>query len=286
MRNLINFLLRNSSWFVFIFLEIICFYLVFNSNSYQESVFLRASNSISNKVYSISGDISSYFQLREDNIELLERNAELRGQIDELKNYLLDIEADSLKVSSVLDSLANKESANQLIIARIQKNSISMLDNYLIINKGTKDGISADMGVISHQGGIVGIVRGVGTNSSIVQSTLNSHSRFSCKIKNSSAAGILVWEGGDSRFARLTEYPKYENIEKGDTIVTSGYSDFFPEGILVGVVDDIKSETDDNFYSLNIKLFTDFSSVKNVVLVSNTNEEIKNLEELVRDVKK
>lgn len=286
MRNLINFLLKNSSWFVFIFLEIICFYLVFNSNSYQESVFLKASNEISNKVYSISGNISSYFELREDNQELLERNAELRSQIDELKNYLLDIEADSLRVSTVLDSLVKNENSELLTIARVQKNSISMLDNYLIINKGSNDGVSADMGVISHQGGIVGIVRGVGNRSSIVQSALNSHSRFSCKIKNSSTAGILVWDGGDTRFARLTEYPKYENIEIGDTIVTSGYSDFFPEGILVGIVDDIKSETDDNFYSLKIKLFTDFSSVKNVVLVSNTSDEIKKLEEQVKDVKK
>lgn len=287
MRNLINFLLKNSYWFVFIFLELICFYLVFNNNSYQGNVFFKASNEVSNKVYSISGNISSYFGLIEDNQELLERNAELRGQIDELKNYLLAVEGDSIKRDSTLNYILQRNShLSAPIIARVQKNSISLLDNYIIINKGTKDGITTDMGVMSHNGGIVGIVRVVGDNSSIVQSLLNSNSKFSSKKKGSSTAGILVWDGGDSRYARLTEYPKYEDIQTGDTIVTSGYSDFFPENLPIGVVDDIKSETDDNFYSLKVKLFTDFGSIKNVVLVKNTNDEIKGLEEQLKDVKK
>lgn len=286
MRNLINFLLKNSSWFVFIFLEIICFYLVFKNNPFQESIFLKVSNEVSSKVYSISGSVTSYFGLKEDNQELLERNAELQAQITELKNYLFELEADSLKAEAILNNIIHNKEINHPIIARVEKNSISMLDNYIIINKGEKDGVTNDMGVMSHYGGIVGIIRAVGSNSAIVQSLLNPHSRFSCKIIKSNTAGILVWDGGDPRYARLTEYPKYENIEIGDTIVTSGFSDFFPEGVMVGTVDGIKSETDDNFYSLKIKLSTDFGSLKNVILISNTNEEIKELEEKVKDAKK
>jgi rod shape-determining protein MreC len=103
---------------------------------------------------------------------------------------------------------------------------------------------------------------------------------------NSNTAGILLWQGGDSRYAVLTEYPKYERVEVGDTIVTSGFSDFFPEGLMVGTVEDYKSETDDNFYSLRIKLSTDFGSLKNVLLINNTNEEIKELENKVKNAKK
>lgn len=285
MRNLINFLLRNSSWFVFIFLEIICFYFVFSGNSYQKSVFLKASNEITGEVYSISGSISSYFGLREENQDLLEKNAELQAQISYLKDYIFEIEVDSVKTEAFLrDSLGHKVDPD-FIIARVEKNSISMLDNYIIINKGKNDGIKEDMGVVS-QKGIVGVVRATSSNSSIIQSLLNPHSRFSCKILNSNAAGILIWEGGDSRYAKLTEYPKYERIEKGDTIVTSGFSDFFPEGIMVGTIEDFESETDDNFYSLKVKLSTDFGSLKNVRLINNTNEEIKELEEKVKNAKK
>ncbi|MFV0418909.1 MAG: rod shape-determining protein MreC [Dysgonomonas sp.] len=285
MRNLINFLLRNSSWFVFIFLEIICFYFVFSGNSYQKSVFLKASNEITGELYSISGSISSYFGLREENQDLLEKNAELQAQVSYLKDYIFEIEADSVKTEAFIrDSLGHKANPD-FIIARVEKNSISMLDNYIIINKGQNDGVKEDMGVVS-QKGIVGVVRATGANSSMVQSLLNPHSRFSCKILNSNAAGILIWEGGDSRYAKLTEYPKYERIEKGDTIVTSGFSDFFPEGIMVGTIEDFKSETDDNFYSLKVKLSTDFGSLKNVRLINNTNEEIKELEEKVKNAKK
>ena len=115
-----------------------------------------------------------------------------------------------------------------------------------------------------------------------MQPVLNPHSRFSCKILNSNAAGILIWEGGDPRYAMLTEYPKYEDVQIGDTIVTTGFSDFFPEGIMVGTIEEYKSETDDNFNSLKVKLSTDFGSLKNVLLINNTNEEIKELENKIK----
>lgn len=285
MRNLINFLLKNSSWFVFIFLEIICFYFVFSGNSYQKSVFLRVSNEITGKVYTISGNISSYFGLIDENQELLKKNAELEAQISYLKDYVFEIQADSVKTEAFIQDSLGRKANPDFIIARVEKNSIAMLDNYIILNKGINDGVKEDMGVIS-QKGIVGVVRGISSRFSVVQSLLNSQSRFSCKRLNSNATGILVWEGGDSRYAKLTEYPKYEKIEKGDTIVTSGFSDFFPEGIMVGTVEDFKSETDDNFYSLKIRLSTDFGSLKNVRLIDNTNDEIKELENKVKNVKK
>ncbi|MDH6308816.1 rod shape-determining protein MreC [Dysgonomonas sp. PFB1-18] len=285
MRNLINFLLKNSSWFLFILLEIICFYFIFSNNSYQKSVFLNSSNEVTGRVYSISGSILSYFGLRQENQELLEKNAELQVQISELKDYLFTIEADSIKTEAFLRDSLGRRTEPPFIVARVEKNSISMIENYMIVNKGTNSGIRPDMGVISQQG-IVGVVRSASANYAIVQPVLNPHSKFSCKILNSNTAGILLWQGGDSRYAVLTEYPKYERVEIGDTIVTSGFSDFFPEGLMVGTVEDYKSETDDNFYSLKIKLSTDFGSLKNVLLINNTNEEIKELENKVKNAKK
>jgi len=285
MRNLINFLIKNSSWFVFIFLEIICFYFVFSSNSYQKSVFLNSSSEVTGRVYSVSGSVLSYFGLKQENRDLLENNAELNARISELENYIFSIQSDSIKTEAVLRDSLGRKTEPHFIVASVEKNSISMLENYIIIGKGTKDGVRADMGVVSQQG-IVGVVRNASSNYAIVQSILNPQSRFSCKIMNSNADGILVWEGGDSRYATLTQYPKYEKITVGDTIVTSGFSDFFPEGLMVGTIEDHKSETDDNFYSLKVKLSTDFGALKNVLLISNTNDEIKELEKKVKNAKK
>jgi len=285
MRNLINFLLKNSSWFLFIFLEIFCFYLIFSGNSYQKSVFLNSTNEVTGRVYSVSGGILSYFGLKQENQELLQQNAKYQEQISKLKEYVLTLESDTLKVDAFLSSL-DKKTESRFILAAVEKNSISMIENYIVINKGENDGIKADMGVISQQG-IVGIVRASSSNYSIIQSVLNSHSRFSCKVVNSTADGILLWEGGDSRYAKLTEYPKYGAVEIGDTIVTTGFSDFFPEGIIVGTIEDFESEADDNFYSMKIRLSTDFGALKNVFVLRNNNDEIKELEEKVKgDAKK
>ncbi|MDU1890738.1 MAG: rod shape-determining protein MreC [Dysgonomonas sp.] len=284
MRNLINFLLKNSSWFVFIFLEIICFSLIFNGNSYQKSVFLTSTNEVTGRVYSISGSVFSYFGLRDENQSLLQRNAELETQISQMKDYIFTLEADSIKTNAFLNNMTLKQ--DHFIIARVEKNSISLIDNYIIINKGKNDGVKADMSAISQQG-LVGLVRSVSANYAIVQPILNPHSRISCKISNSkNAAGILIWENGDPRYASLTEYPKYEKIEIGDSIITSGFSDFFPEGIFVGTVEDYKSETDDNFYRLKIKLATEFGSLKNVLLINRNDDEVIQLEESIKNVKK
>ncbi len=169
--------------------------------------------------------------------------------------------------------------------AHVVFNTTNKPYNYIIIDKGKNDGVKLDMGVISQQG-IVGVVRDITPNYAVIQPVLNPHSRFSCKILNSNTAGTLIWEGGDPRYANLTEYPKYEKVEKGDTIVTSGFSDIFPEGIFVGVIEDFKSEVNDNFYSLKVKLSTDFGALKSVLLLAGKDQEIKELESKVRNAQK
>jgi len=285
MHNLINFLRKNSHWFVFIFLEIICFYFIFTTNSFQKSIFFNSSNEITGRVYAISGSVLSYFGLRTENQELLEKNAELQSQITELKNYLYDLENDSLKTNAFLSDSLGLQRKQQYIKARVENNTISQIYNFIIINKGKNDGVQSDMGVVSQQG-IVGVVRDVTPNYAVVQPVLNPHSRFSCKILNTNTAGTLIWDGGDPRYANLTEYPKYEKVEKGDTIITSGFSDIFPEGIFVGVIEDYKSETNDNFYSLKVKLSTDFGALKRVLLLSGKDEERKELEQKIKNVQK
>lgn len=285
MNNLIIFLRKNIYWFVFIFLEIICFYFIFSTNSFQKSVFFNSSNEITGRVYSISGSFLSYFGLKTENQDLLERNTELQSQVSELKDYIYNLENDSLKTEAFLSDSTGFQKKHQYIRARVENNTISQIYNFITINKGINDGVKLDMGVISQQG-IVGVVRDITPNYAVIQPVLNPHSRFSCKILNSNTAGTLIWEGGDPRYANLTEYPKYEKVEKGDTIVTSGFSDIFPEGIFVGVIEDYKSEVNDNFYSLKVKLSTDFGSLKSVLLLSGRDEEKKELESKVRNAQK
>lgn len=286
MRNLIAFLIKNSSWFVLIFLEVICFYFIFQYNSYQRSVYLNSSNEIVGRVYAVSGNIFSYFGLRDANEDLLLKNAELQNQILDLKDYIHQLETDSLRTNAFIkDSTGILVNQYEFIISRVINNSISHAENYITINKGSKDGIEREMGAISQQG-IVGIVRAVSTNFAVIQPVINPKTILSCKVKGSNTPGSLVWTGEDYRYVNLEGFPRFEKFQKGDTIITSGYSGIFPEGIIVGFVEDSKGQSDDNFLVLKIKLSTDFSSLKDILVIKNNNkDEITELEKEISNDK-
>lgn len=271
MHNLIAFLIKNISWFLFIFLEIVCFLFIFQFNSYQRSIFFNTSNEITGRVYSVSGEIKSYFGLKSENEELLLQNENFRKQILSLENYISSLSTDTLKTNALVPDREENDKYTY-IVAHVVNNSISHVENYITIDKGTKDGISAEMGVVSKDG-IVGFVRSVSKNYALVQSVLNPKTQLNCKIKKSNIPTTLVWDAIDSRFADLKDFPRYERFEKGDTVITSGVSKFFPEGFIVGTIEDYKSQKDDNFLTLRIKLSTDFSSLNNVLIINNYHRE-------------
>ena len=286
MRNLIAFLIKNSSWFIFIFLELICFYFIFQYNSYQRSIFLGTSNEIVGEVYDVSGEVVSYFGLKKANEELLLRNAELQNRMLSLEDHIYQRGIDTLKTQAILrDSIIRNDIQYEFIISRVINNSVSRIENYIWINKGEKAGIKTEMGVISEQG-IVGIVRAVSANYSVIQPVINPKTILSCKVKGSNIPGSLIWTGEDYRYVNLEGFPRYEKFEKGDTIITSGYSGIFPEGIIVGYIEDSKGQSDDNFLILKVRLSTDFATLKNVLVIKNNNiQEILDLEKQVTDGK-
>lgn len=281
MRNLIAFLIRNGAWFFFILLEIVCFYLIFQHNTYQQSLYINSSNEFVGRVYSISGSITSYFGLKEDNQQLITQNAELQKKVWNLENYVSDLLADTITTKSLTtDSLSTKDNY-EFIIARVINSSITKSDNYITVNKGSRDGIKPDMGVVSQEG-MIGIVREVSRNFAVIQTILNSKTNISCKIKGSNNPGTLVWNGKDYRYANLDGFPRHEKFYKGDTVITSGFSSIFPEGVFIGIVEESEPEYDDNFLTLKVKLASDFASLSNVMIISNKNsEERKNLEESI-----
>ena len=267
MRNLIAFIVKNSSWFLLIFLEVISFYLIFQYSSYPKSVFFNSSNEVVGKVYTISGNIVSYFGLRETNQDLLEKNAYLQNKVISLENYVHSLASDSLKTDAILKDSIEVDPYN-FIIARVIGNSISQAQNYIRINKGSNAGVSADMGVISQQG-IVGIVIATTPNFSLIQPVINPKTILNCKIKGSNAPGSLVWDTQDYRYANLEDFPRHEKFEEGDTIITSGNSQIFPEGIMVGIVEGFEKQKDDNLLILKVRLSTDFATLKDVLIIEN-----------------
>ena len=275
MRNLINFLLKYNYWFLFVILEVASFVLLFRFNNYQQSAYFTSANTVVGAVYEVSGGISSYFHLKSVNEDLLDRNMLLEEQINNLEKALKERQLDSIAVNSIR-KMPQKD--YQLFKARVIKNSLNLADNYITLDKGSSSGIHSEMGVVDGNG-IVGIVYETSPSYSVVISVLNSKSNISCKIVGSDYFGYLKWEPGDSRYDYLKDLPRHAEFNLGDTVVTSGFSTVFPEGIMVGTVDDMSDSHDGLSYLLKIKLATDFGKLSDVrVIARNGQQEQKELE--------
>ena len=264
MNNLLNFFVKHSAWFIFAIYVILSLVLLFKDNPYQQSVYLTSANSVSAAVYKAFNGVTSYFHLRDINESLQERNAALEMELIELRNQMNELALqlpDSVRQSSLQQYT--------FVMAHVISNSIAQPNNYITINRGYMDGVNPEMGVID-QNGVVGIVNVVGPHAARIISLLNPHLRLSCKLQHSGFYGSLVWDGKSPRYAVLEELPKHMSFHKGDTIVTSGYSAVFPEGIIVGTVEGLARDMSDSFISLRIKLTTNFSQLSSVRVITNS----------------
>ena len=263
MRNLLNFLLKYDYWLLFIFLEAVSFTLLFRFNNYQGSVYFTSANWVTGCVDEAVNEITSYFGLRSVNRDLVNRNVELELEVKRLKDALWEYGKDTTGVDVLLHEVLGTYS---VVPARVVNNSTTRSNNFITIDKGRTDSISAEMGVLSGNS-IVGIVYQASAHYALVLPILNSKSSISCKIRRTDYFGVLKWEGGSSRYAWLEDIPRHSEFSLGDTIVTSGHSAVFPEGIPVGTVDDRIDSQDGLSYLLKVRLFTDFARLTDVSVV-------------------
>lgn len=264
MRNLLNFLLKYSAWILFIVYATASCVLLFQYNPYQHHVWLTSANVVSAGIYGTASNVTSYFALRDINDDLQRRNTNLELEVlslrKQVRQYQEQLQADTVTMDS---SLARYS----FILAHVINNSVNRPHNYITLEKGENDGVRPEMGVVD-QNGVVGIVNVVGPHASRVISLLNPNLRLSCKVKGQDYVGSLVWDGQSPSEAVLEELPRHGRFHKGDTIVTSGFSTVFPEGVPVGTVIGSDKNHDENFFSLRVKLFTDFSTLSTVRVVS------------------
>lgn len=265
MRNLFDFIVRYSSWFVFLIYVIASCALLFDRNPYQHHVWLTSAGSVAAGVYDLSNNVTGYFSLRAINEDLQRRQADLEEEVASLRSRLRDAEE-----ALAQDSLAAIDSLRpfRFIVATAISNSVTRPYNYITLDKGEADGLQPEMGVMD-QNGVVGVVNVTGKHHARVISLLNPNFRLSCKLRGSDAFGSLVWNGKSPDEALLEELPKHTRFHKGDTIITSGYSAMFPEGIPVGTVIGSARGEDDNFFTLRVRLLTDFTALSTVKVISN-----------------
>jgi len=247
---------------------------------FQRKTIINSGAVIAGAYFSITGYVSSFFHLRGENTRLSEEADRLRAENLRLHNAYNTLT--EVPFTSFPTATNDPVIAYNSVLAHVINNSIHSAHNYITLNKGRADGIRADMGVIS-ESGIVGVVSAVSEHYSAVISVLNKKMKISCRLKHGEYFGSLSWDDvSEPKYAYLNDIPRHAVFAKGDTVITSGFSTIFPEGIIAGTVEekDEGKQENDNFFRLKIKLATDFQGLYHVrVLVNENTEERKNLEQ-------
>ena len=284
MDKIFQFLYKHLHWIVFIVLEIICFVLLFSYNSFQGSVYLSTANEVTARLLNGKDKMTTYFGLADKNRILAEQNAQLQQRILELEMKDVYYRLDSLSEAETIKRI--HRSGYNITPAQIIDKSINKMDNYFTIDRGTADGVAPDMGVMGVDG-VVGVVYKCTEHYSLVMPLLNSYSSISCKVLGSKDFGYLQWSGGDSRYAMLYDVPRYSNVTEGDTIVTSGNSSYFPEGVMVGTVVEAYPSVDGLYMTLKLQLSTPFSQLEHAFVVRKMDaEELAALQQMLKPKKK
>lgn len=276
MRNLIQFFIRYLVLFLFLILETVAIICLVNNNLYQGSVLFSSANKITANILSVSTSITDFFQLRTTNQMLSQENTALLNQISDLNQQLENYRTavtDSAKLPS------NTPSTVRFISAKVVNISTHKINNYITLNKGISDGVKPDMGVISN-GCAVGIVKNVSQHFCVVIPIINSDLGINSKIKSNNYAGILKWPGTNYRVAKLHDIARHVEVKPNDTIITSGFTSNFPEGILVGTIRYANLEESDSYYDIDVELGIDYKKLTYVEIIDNRlYDEQKSLEE-------
>ncbi len=260
MRTLFVFLWKHYFLLLFLILEIISFIFIINHSYYQRATIISSANGITGYVYNTANSITGYFGLKRANEELSEENARLRS----LESIVL-LTPDTIQHDRA-DSI--HQQLYHYFSAKVISNSTSKRNNYLLLNKGLSQGVGKDMGVITPKG-VIGIVKDVSLNFSSVLSVLHKQARVSAKLKKNNQLGTLIWQGTNYSVGTLKDIPTHIQLNVGDTIITSGFSHIFPEGIPIGSINEYYIEKGDNFYTIKLDFFVDFNNLSYVMVVDN-----------------
>ncbi|MBF1364975.1 MAG: rod shape-determining protein MreC [Porphyromonadaceae bacterium] len=286
MDKLLEFLQKYRHWFVFLILETIALVTYLSGSLYSRSLGWYATSAVFGRVNELMTEGWSYVGLRPRNEELLRENARLRTAYTLLARQMQDAEAHGLLPRlHATDSLPIDPSA--VIIARVVNRVTHTGEVYYTINKGRRDGIETDMGVMSASG-VVGAVMAVSDHYALVIPVLNPKIRLACTLLGQEVSGTLTASSSpNANEAILSNVPPHAHPQIGDTITTSGYSYLFPEGMMVGTIADsvparVKGSAG-TFANYPVHLSTDFQGLRYVYVIrEKPTHEVRALEDSIR----
>ncbi len=279
MGSLLQLFIRNGGFVTLVLVEALCFYIIVqaNTNTRQKAIYVHSFGRLAGNLLERRQHLTDYWSLEEKADSLSQENRDLQEQLSnrqtvqvEHRDTFFTVRFDSLFRNDSLRRRVTRP-AYSYVTATVIGNSINGANNWLMLNRGSSDGLQPDMAVVTHRG-IVGIVREVSTHYALAMSVLHRQTKISAALKRERAFGSLVWEGGDPDVMTLKFIPKhFDQIAVGDSVVTSGFSQMFPPQHLIGTIAQEPQQDLENPYFLTmlVRLHQDMSTVREVYLVKN-----------------
>jgi len=271
MRNILLFIRIYFTFIFFLFLMGLSFYMLFSYNRYHHAVYSAVANEVTGNISKKYNSVEYYFQLKRTNDSLVKANEVLYNKLRqdfEIPDTLNKIAIDTIKTDSLIE-----QRKYLYMQAKVIHNSVNLLNNYIELHRGSQQGVSPDMGVIGINNAVIGTVVDVSNNYAVVMSLLHEQSNLSGRLKKGGETGTVVYDGKTPRILYLKDISKSAKINQGDTVVTSGFSDKFPRGLLVGFVKDIINDKRSSTYTVRLDPAANFENLQFAFVINNLQKE-------------
>ena len=275
MRRLLEFIRSTYVFLIFVVIEAAALNHYARSSVYARAKILTRAAYVAGTVNGGVNEVKRYFSLGRENDELLARLAELENRLSVYESGMAASESATADTEAMYDPVWAKYSYMK---ASVVSSSVNKLNNFMIIDKGMDDGVRTSMGVVSPRGAMVGYVVGCSNRYAAVMPIINTSFKSSGMLTGGGNFGSIEWNGHGIHEVQLSGLSKYARPVVGDTIVSTGHSNIFPQGILIGCVKRFEMNDIQTAYNLDVELAVDISSLHRVILIDNRDlEEIQSL---------
>lgn len=212
--------------------------------------------------------VQSFLNAPQDTARLRQRNLELEVEVARLQSQVIELQQQlaETNILSALVDFARANPENRYQAAAVIGYDTSPFVKYVLINRGSDDGLRRGMPVVTQQG-LVGRIEAVTAGAARVQLITDPGSTVNVTLEPSGASAVLIGQiTGD---IVLEMIPQGTNVQVGDLVLTSGLGGGFPPNILIGQISGLRSRDQDLFQRATVQSVVDFRQLEIVLIITN-----------------
>ncbi|MBQ1221192.1 MAG: rod shape-determining protein MreC [Alistipes sp.] len=273
MRKLIEFIRSIYVVALFVVLELAAVNYYAGATAYTEARLLAQSARLTGGMHSAITDAGNFLRLGRENRALTERLARLEEEVATLRSQLAE---SSLGVSEAMFEGVKY----RMVEAAVVSITTHRANNYIIVNRGSNDGVRAGMGITTGDGAIVGYVVECSPRHAVGVTLLSEVFRGSgAPVGGSNYQGSITWDGKNPHFVNLEKLSKYAEPQIGQEVLTTGLESYFPAGLKIGTIESLTPDALGISYTARLRLSAELSKCDNLILMDNlSSDELRQLE--------